>query len=393
VGGCVGGIGTADFSTGRLPSGLDQVVVEASGRASFPLAVMDLQPRLGERRWLVAVDQAGRLVWYYRVPDEIPFRGTFDGFVFSLLRLSGGNWLYAVGDYGFEEVSPDSRSVRRIELSGPLSSRLHHDFTQAPDGRILLLGAETRSVATRNRKLLARGDTLHALDLASGAEEQLWSSFDVLDPSQRPSHWRNVKPADDIDLGDVADWTHTNTVHVTPRGSLLLSMRHLDQVVSLAPDLRTVEWKLGGPDSSFAFPDPTDRFYGQHAPVELPNGRLLLFDNGNFRPEGEYSRGLELELDFSAMTARKVWEYRHSPDDYSSRVGNALRLPNGNTLLNFGYHVDPTEAAVLVEARPDGTAAWVVSMKSKRSRTTRYRAYPLESLAGELPVEAVAGRP
>ena len=77
------------------------------------------------------------------------------------------------------------------------------------------------------------------------------------------------------------------------------SFRHADQVISLSPDFKTIEWRLGGPGSSFSFPDPSDVFHGQHGVLELPNGHLTMFDNGNYRPEGEYSRALELELDFT----------------------------------------------------------------------------------------------
>jgi hypothetical protein len=112
-----------------------------------------------------------------------------------------------------------------------------------------------------------------------------------------------------------------------------------------------------------------------------------MFDNGNFRPEGEYSRGLELELDFAAMTARKVWEYRHQPDIYSDRISNVLRLPNGNTLVNFGFQELPDDPVVLVEARPDASIAWDLTLRLDGQRLSRYRAYPLTTIGGEVAVE------
>ena len=64
------------------------------------------------------------------------------------------------------------------------------------------------------------------------------------------------------------------------------------------------------------------------------------------------------------------------------------RLPNGNTLLNFGFRADdPSEPGLLVEARPDGTAAWEQRQRWIGLRFARYRAYPLTTLAGELPTE------
>src|ERR1700674_4842136 len=85
----------------------------------------------------------------------------------------------------------------------------------------------------------------------------------------------------------------------------------------------------------------------------LENGNLLLFDNGDGRPAaegGQYSRALELALDWDSMTATKVWEYRHQvgtsgggpPHKDADKVGAAQRLENGNTLVFFGADIDPT---------------------------------------------------
>ena len=83
----------------------------------------------------------------------------------------------------------------------------------------------------------------------------------------------------------------------------------------------------------------------------------MLFDNGGDetlfveRPEqyGKFSRGLELELDYETMTARKVWEYRHRPDHISATISSVQRLPNGHTLVNFGRR-----PVTLVEADEEG---------------------------------------
>jgi arylsulfotransferase ASST len=64
----------------------------------------------------------------------------------------------------------------------------------------------------------------------------------------------------------------------------------------------------------------------------------------------QYTRALELALDWSSMTAAKVWEYRHQVGasggapayKYSGAVGSAQRLENGNTLVMFGADTNPT---------------------------------------------------
>ena len=94
------------------------------------------------------------------------------------------------------------------------------------------------------------------------------------------------------------------------------------------------------------------------------------------------------------MTARKVWEFRHNPDIYADRIGNAVRLPNGNTLVNFGFPVGPSDPIVLSEVRPDGSVAAEVAMTERGRRTTRYRAMPYWTIGGEQTVEPtrIAGR-
>jgi hypothetical protein len=71
----------------------------------------------------------------------------------------------------------------------------------------------------------------------------------------------------------------------------------------------------------------------QHCPSELPDGKLLLFDNGTFR-DGEnvpYSRVIEVDRRTRAIT----WEYRDSPPEnfFTALMGAAQRLANGNTLI------------------------------------------------------------
>ena len=91
------------------------------------------------------------------------------------------------------------------------------------------------------------------------------------------------------------------------------------------------------------------------------------------------------------MTARKVWEYRAQPDVYAQRLSSATRLPNGNTLVNFGFRGGgPDQPPVIVEARPDGTAAWQLTPRLPGVRTVSYRAYPWPTLSGELQVEPTA---
>ncbi|MCH9007755.1 hypothetical protein IIA29_07075 [candidate division KSB1 bacterium] len=53
----------------------------------------------------------------------------------------------------------------------------------------------------------------------------------------------------------------------------------------MSPDFTEIEWQLGlgndgSPRNDFEWEDPADRFYRAHTATQLPNGNLLVFDNG-----------------------------------------------------------------------------------------------------------------
>ena len=240
----------------------------------------------------------------------------------------------------------------------PRPGAVHHEILAPVDGKVVYLGNIIQDPYGDQERLQV-GDTIRQWDQVTGQDVELWDTFDFLDPlndrtpsSNRGIRWTRCDGVPTI----VEDWTHANSIQVVePRGNIIMSMRHLDQVISIAPDFQSVEWRMGGSTGDFSFGDftfldPSDRFYHQHSARELPNGNILLFDNGNFRsgltlnvpdPAGvstlmgfddayftgmvqaagdDYSRALELELDMDAMTATKVWEYRHEPDLFAPAV-------------------------------------------------------------------------
>jgi hypothetical protein len=68
----------------------------------------------------------------------------------------------------------------------------------------------------------------------------------------------------------------------------------------------------------------------------------------------KYSRAVEYNLDTVNMIAEMVWEYRHSPERFSRLMGNAQRLPNGNTLINWGDQSLP----IITELTSDGVVVY-----------------------------------
>ena len=161
---------------------------------------------------------------------------------------------------------------------------------------------------------------------------------------------------------------------------------------------------MGGPDSDYEFPDPADRFYGQHTATQLPNGNILLFDNGDGRPAdegGAYSRALELRLDEANGTAVKAWEYRHQPDIYSRVISSAFRLSNGHTLVNFGVNEAATALLPLVFVEVNRPGKVVFRVETFSLHTADHLDHPwqfraadgLDSILGETMLRPPAERP
>jgi hypothetical protein len=139
---------------------------------------------------------------------------------------------------------------------------------------------------------------------------------------------------------------HGNGIAELPDGDILLSFRQISTLVRVNRRTGNIDWKLGAPALS-----------GQHAPVPLPNGNVLLFDNGPFRVDmgaQPFSRALEI----NPATKQIVWTYQDGINPgsrhffFSSRVSNAERLPNGNTLINEGLY------GRFFEVTPGGDVVW-----------------------------------
>ncbi len=156
------------------------------------------------------------------------------------------------------------------------------------------------------------------------------------------------------------DWTHCNSVTYNPAdNSVYISVRSLSQVWRVDYATGEIVYQMGFqmPSGTAAFGDGFFSF--QHAPELQPNGNILLFDNGNRRDRivhpnnstDTISRAIEISLTGNPPTSASiVWEWV-SPF-YSFALGDADRLPNGNTLVVNGTN------ATISEVDASGDLVW-----------------------------------
>ena len=248
----------------------------------------------------------------------------------------------------------------------------HHDGIRLRNGNVLLICAKALPpeivssvrggrAGTEQENGRMDGDYLVEMTLGGDIVWE-WKSWEHLDPV-----------ADGITaVQDNRDaWPLGNGVSEMPDGNILLSFRNNSTVVMIDRRTGAVYWKLGAPPLS-----------GQHAPHLLPNGNLLLFDNGPHRLDHTfpYSRVLEIDL----ATQKIVWKYEDTPawNFYSPRVSNAQRLPNGNTLINEGSF------GRFFEVTAEGDVVWeyvnpyfVGPSKAQHNRVARAYRYTAEEIA------------
>lgn len=380
---------SGSFRAGPMPPGLvgagfNQVL----GQPTYDLTLMDFND--ADFKGFVAIDQDAQIVWYFEHHRDTFEISQKDGYNLVFNELEGVNLF---------EIMPDGTVVDQASEIMPDETICmphgpwHHEMLIRPDDRVLTLGSAIRTINIDGEERLQTGDTIVVWDQAAGTTEVAVSLFDLLDPAthrtpasniQSGFYWRGC----DGEQTTSEDWTHANSLDVAQDGNILMSSRHLNQVLAIEPDFGGIAWILGGPGSDFTFPNPADRFYHQHTAQELPNGNILLFDNGNTRPGedgGEYSRALELELDMENMTATKVWEYRHTTDLFAQCCSSVTRLDDGNTVIVFGSdHTNDICCRVftMVEADPDGEAVSVTEMATP-IKNIQYRVNPINSINGE----------
>ena len=142
--------------------------------------------------------------------------------------------------------------------------------------------------------------------------------------------------------------------------------RHIDTVFVVDRDTTRIVWAWG-----------PGELLGPHMPTMLPNGHLLIYDNGNnvSRCIRGYTRILELE----PLSGQICWMYQCPGSFYSPSRGSAERLPNGNCLIAH------SDSGRLFEVTPEGDIVWEFfnetrDRKGNRDPLYRTKHYPVDLL-------------
>ena len=218
---------------------------------------------------------------------------------------------------------------------------IHHDMDLMPNGNALLLSAELCTIdgTPMGDNKPVKGDTIFEVT-PEGEVVWEWHAFNVLDITRFPgSLSQRLKQSPQ---GQSYDWTHANALsYVAEDDTIIMSLRHQNWVIKIDHQTKQILWILGDTtdeniDKSFSLAPGGEWFYSQHAPQLQNDGTILIYDNGNERPDNpnSYSRAVLYSIDEKTLNAVQLWEYK--TETYTSFLGDANKLENGNFLVIAG---------------------------------------------------------
>jgi hypothetical protein len=319
---------------GNGEGGPDQVWTTAAAPAALPTLSVSGDPAAlggylvlpinGATYAVAIVDGLGRYVWWHEAED---------GYIVTRAVLSndGASVIYA--QVGTEDYGPDGHLVR-VPLDGGAPTVLDvpyltHDFAELPDGTLGCLTKDLRDNYVGDRIVEYAPD---------GTSSVVWSAFDYFDPE-----------AFEIDESDQT-WTHANALDYDPiEDAWYISLRNFDTILKADRASRRLLWRLGE-GANFRYEGGAEPTHRQHQFDVLPDGGLVVFDNG---AEAESSsRVVEYTLDEAAGTVTEAWSFVATPPLYVYALGDVDRIEADRTIVTW------STAGLVQIVEADGAEVW-----------------------------------
>ncbi len=287
--------------------------------------------------YFTIIDNYGTPVYFRLVNDMAAGIRVKDGYIYM---LEGPEKIYFKIDSMFHKV--DTFNTVGYALDG-------HDFALDENGHVLMMGRKLRTVdlteygghvdATVKDLVLQEFDGEGNLLYTWKA----WEHFSITDANED-------SPLVDLTASTV-DYLHANSVFFDSDTSFLLSCRHFDEITKIDRRTGDIIWRLGGKNNDFNFLNDTIRFSHPHTVRKLPNGDIMIFDNGNLH-QPQVTSVVEYQLDEVNKTATLIRRQYHDPMLYADHGGGEQMLPGGDLLVYWG----PATPS-FTEYHPDGSVA------------------------------------
>ncbi len=308
-------------------------------------------------------DEFGDVRWYLDFHASATLKNLF--FDDGIERLQNGNLYFGdVNSGAIYEVDMLGRLINSWPLPGYV---FHHNVQEKPNGNFLVTVTKSGIATTE--------DFIIEIDRATKQIIRTWDLRASLDPTRRTL------------TGDATDWIHVNAIVYDPADSTIVISGRTQGVVKLDATNRVV-WILGAhkgwatsgngtaltpfllrpldatgrpiTDAAVLNGDANHADFEwnwyQHAPLVMPNGDVMLFDNGgdnrNFSGRGQYSRAVQYHIDAAAKTVRQVWSYGKDRGQatFSNIVSDVDFLgPINHVIFSPGAVVNGTKYGKVIE--------------------------------------------
>ncbi len=355
---------TLTITTGPLPRAFAEIHIAHAERGSMEPGFTLISNRTFYNPNIpYMIDSYGNIRWLLYYKQHPVLKRLF--YDVGVERLANGNFYFGdMSTSAIYEVDIWGEIIQSWDLQG---YNFHHNVQEKPDGNFLVTASDPNALHLNGAFTVE--DFILEIDRQSGNIVMTWDLRELLDEYR--TTWFD-------DLGEnPIDWAHLNAVIYDPSDTtIIVSCRH--QGMMKFNYQHEVVWIMGphkgwgknrkGEDLSQFLLTPLDKNgqpitdpmvlqgdqnhpdfewnWYQHAPEFLPNGHLILYDNGdnrNYFFNGPYSRAVEYIIDTKAMTIQQVWQYgkERGAECYSRLLSDVDYLPQtGNILFVPGAGAD-----------------------------------------------------
>ena len=330
-------------TTGPLPSGLPALDVQiADGTETSPgFVVVPIND--DQATWQAIIDRFGRYVWASnQVSRDSRVR----------LSLDHESVLYLVPGKTDGSVAP---GIGRMDMDGTISNFYSFDdvwvdFVELPDGTLLVLQEDIRSMDDQGVERLFRGDALVELP-PDGAATTLWSSFDAYTPDLSTEYMITLAS----DGREVEDWSHCNGLAYSQDDDRIFITSSQFQAV-FAVDHATGDtlWALSQDSDDWNTDHSVPLFSAPHSVQPLENGGMLVFNR--FLDFQNCSNATEIQLNEETRVATVTRIMESEDCIHVSYLGSAERLPDDNTIISW------SSAGQIDEFQPDDTVSLRINL-------------------------------
>ncbi|MBX2924771.1 MAG: aryl-sulfate sulfotransferase [Chitinophagaceae bacterium] len=289
----------------------------------------------------------------------------------------------------------------------------HHEVAEAKNGNFLITVSKSNARLVNGQPRVndfiielgpSGGSVVKEWDLSTMIDTSRYVKPDGITPpqfSQNPTNWAHNNSITEIGDDLLATMRYQGIISFTHTGNLQwLISPHKYWSTKYQPYLLSPIDEKGNPitDPSVvdgdADADGFDWPWGPHTPVALPNGNILVFDNGYNRnwvsnaltSENNYSRVVEYKIDEAGKTVQQVWSYgkERGPEcfsqalsgvQYLSQTGHIMFCPGMGVPTGKGFggrivEIDPLTKEVIFEMAVSASSATAFH------RVTRMPLYP-----------------